>query len=78
MFVDLNSSIKKVAETIERPCSYSYLQPEIDALKFCPYSLQSQRSIDIGSIGHRPASIHASLLKKADKNNFFYMYDTMR
>ena len=76
VFMDLNSSVKKVAEIIERPCSY--LPPGIDALKFCPYPLQPQRSIDICSIGRRPASIHESLLKKADKNNFFYMYDTMR
>ena len=76
VFMDLNSSVKKVAEIIERPCSY--LPPGIDALKFCPYPSQPQRSIDVCSIGRRPASVHESLLKMADKNNFFYMYDTMK
>ena len=74
--MNLNSSVKKVAEIIERPCSY--LPPGIDALKFYPYPSQPQRSIDVCSIGRRPASIHESLLKMADKNNFFYVYNTMR
>ena len=75
VFMDLNFSTKKVAETIGRPCSY--LPPGIDALKFCPYPLQPQRNIDVCSIGRRPDSMHESLLKIANKNNFFYMYSTI-
>jgi len=76
VFMNLNSSVKKVAEIIQRPCSF--LPPGVDAIKFCPYPLQPQRSIDVCSIGRRPASVHESLLNLAEHNNFFYMYDTMR
>ncbi len=76
VFMNLSSSVKKVAEIIQRPCSY--MPPGIDAIKFCPYPLQPQRSIDVCSIGRRPDSIHESLQNLADQKNFFYMYDTMR
>ncbi len=74
VFMNLNSSVKKVADIIQRPCSY--MPPGIDAIKFCPYPLQPQRSIDVCSIGNRPASVHESLLNLANQDNFFYMYDT--
>ncbi len=76
VFMNLNSSVSKVAEIIQRPCSY--LPPGIDAIKFCPYPLQPHRSIDVCSIGRRPDSVHESLLNLANQSNFFYMYDTMR
>lgn len=76
VFMNLSSSVKKVAEFIQRPCSY--MPPGIDAIKFCPYPLQPQRSIDVCSIGRRPDSVHESLQNLADQKNFFYMYDTMR
>ena len=74
VFMNLNSSVKKVADIIQRPCSY--MPPGIDAIKFCPYPLQPQRSIDVCSIGNRPASVHESLLNLANQDNFFYMYNT--
>ncbi len=74
VFMNLNSSIKKVADIIQRPCSY--IPPGIDAIKFCPYPLLPQRSIDVCSIGRRPASLHESLLNVANQDDFFYMYDT--
>jgi len=76
VFMNLNSSVKKVADIIQRPCSY--MPPGIDAIKFCPYPLQPKKSIDVCSIGRRPASIHESLLNLADKNNFLYMYDMLK
>ncbi len=76
VFMNLSSSIEKVAEIIQKPCSY--MPPGIDAIKFCPYPLQPQRSIDVCSIGRRPKLLHESLLNLAEQNNFFYMYDTMR
>ena len=75
VFMNLNSSREKVADIIQHPCSY--LPPGIDAIEFCPYPLQPQRSIDVCSLGRRPTSIHTSLLNLASQDNFFYMYDTM-
>lgn len=74
VFMNLSSSVKKVADIIQRPCSY--MPPGIDAIKFCPYPIQPQRSIDVCSIGNRPASVHESLLNLANQDDFFYMYDT--
>lgn len=76
VFMNLSSSVTKVAEVIQRPCSY--MPPGIDAIKFCPYPLQPQRSIDVCSIGRRPDTVHESLQNLAEQKNFFYMYDTMR
>ncbi|MBA2747288.1 MAG: glycosyltransferase family 1 protein [Tatlockia sp.] len=76
VFMNMNFSVKQVAEIAQRPCSY--MPPGIDAIKFCPYPLQPQRSIDVCSIGRRPDAIHESLLNLAEKNNFFYMYDTLK
>jgi Glycosyl transferases group 1 len=76
VFMNMNSSVKKVAEIIQRPCSY--MPPAVDVIKFCPYPLQPERSIDVCSIGRRPALLHESLLNLAEQKNFFYMYDTMR
>jgi hypothetical protein len=76
IFMNFNSSIKKVADVIQRPCSY--MPPGIDAIKFCPYPLQSQKSIDVCGIGRCPTLIHESLLNLANQNNFFYIYDTLK
>ena len=71
VFMNLSSSVKKVADIIQRPCSY--MPPGIDAIKFCPYPIQPQRSIDVCSIGNRPASVHESLLNLANQDDFFYI-----
>lgn len=76
VFMNMRSSIKKVAEIAQRPCSY--LPPGIDAIKFCPYPIAAKRSIDVCSIGRRPDSVHESLLALAEQNDFFYMYDTLK
>lgn len=75
VFMNLNSSIKAVANTIQKPCHY--LAPGIDAVEFCPYPLQPQRSIDVCSFGRRSPSIHQSLVSLGKQNNFLYIYDTM-
>ncbi len=75
VFMNLSSSIKAVADTIQKPCYY--LAPGIDAVEFCPYPLQPQRSIDVCSFGRRSPSIHQSLVSLGKQSNFFYIYDTM-
>ncbi|MBW4663250.1 MAG: hypothetical protein KME01_03470 [Chroococcus sp. CMT-3BRIN-NPC107] len=59
--MNLSSSTKKIAEIAQQPCYY--MAPGIDAIKFCPYPLQPQKSIDVCAIARRPASVHKSLLK---------------
>ncbi len=53
-----------------------YLPGAIDAFRFCPYPDPPQRSIDLLSIGRRSERTHRALLKIAERENFFYMYDT--
>jgi len=53
-----------------------YLPGAIDAFRFCPYPDPPQRSIDLLSIGRRSERTHRALLDIAERENFFYMYDT--
>jgi len=76
IFMNLNSSIKAVASTTEKPCYY--LAPGVDAIKFCPYPLSPQRNIDVCSFGRRSPTVHQSLLKLGEQENFLYIYDTMQ
>ena len=53
-----------------------YLPGAIDAFRFCPYPDPPKRSIDLLSIGRRSERTHRALLEIAQRENFFYMYDT--
>lgn len=76
IFMSLSFSIKAVAKTTEKPCYY--LPPGIDAVKFCPYPLLPQRSVDVCSFGRRSLSVHRALLNLEEQKNFLYVYDTMK
>ena len=55
----------------------SYLAPGIDAIRFCPYPDPPARSIDVFSIGRRSENTHQALLRMAQEQNMFYVYDTI-
>ncbi|PSB33188.1 hypothetical protein [Chlorogloea sp. CCALA 695] len=76
VFMNLSSSIKAVANTIQTPCIY--MPCGVDAVEFCPYPLQPQRSIDVCNFGRSPPTVHQSLLNLGEKENFLYMYDTIK
>ena len=75
VFMNLSSSIKAVANTIQKPCVY--MPSGVDAVEFCPYPLQPQRSIDVCDFGRRSPTVHQLLLNLGEQENFLYMYDTM-
>lgn len=55
----------------------SYLPAGIDAILFCPYPKQLKRFIDVYSIGRRSEQTHRALLRMAQQNKIFYVYDTI-
>ncbi len=76
IFMNWNSSIKAVANTIQKPCYY--LVFGIDAVEFCPYPLLPQRSIDVCNFGCRSPTVHESLLEAGKRENFLYIHDTIK
>jgi hypothetical protein len=67
-------SIQAVKDVIGDRCVC--LPPGIDTIRFCPYPNLPIRSIDVYSMGRKSLITHQALLKMAEKNRFFYIYDT--
>ncbi|MEB3179450.1 MAG: glycosyltransferase family 1 protein, partial [Nostocaceae cyanobacterium] len=76
VFLGQFSCFNQYAEFIKAPC---YFMPNsVDALKFFPYPVQPERSVDVYNIGRRSPVTHQGLLDMAEKQNFFYVYDTLK
>ncbi len=71
-----NGSIAPAEAIMGRPCHF--LGPGIDALAFCPYPSPPNRCIDVFSLGRRSEVTHNALLKMAEQDKMFYVYDTAR
>jgi len=54
-----------------------YLPAGIDTLQFCPYPNPPRRSIDVLSIGRRSQVLHQALMRMAEEDGKFYVYDTI-
>jgi Glycosyl transferases group 1 len=76
IFTTQKESAKAIADLTHRPC-YS-LPYAVDALKFCPTTIETERSIDIYSIGRRSPIVHKSLLEFAEQANLLYLHDTLK
>jgi hypothetical protein len=76
IFVGVAGATEELSRLTGRPCSY--LPRAVDALKFCPYPTQPERSIDVCGIGRRSAVTHEALLAYAQGHNRFYYYDTLQ
>jgi len=74
IFIHTRGSIDKISEIIDHPCHF--MPVGIDAINFCPYPVNPHRSIDVYSMGRRSEVTHQALLKFAQKQDFFYLYDT--
>jgi Glycosyl transferases group 1 len=75
VIVAMAGAVKAVSEAIGRQCHY--VPAAIDTLRFTPFPRPPVRVIDAFSIGRRWGPIHRSLLKLAEKNELFYLYDTL-
>jgi len=76
VFLGVHGCVEKVAELIERPCSY--LPLAVDVLRFSPHPGQPpERVIDVCNIGRRSVIAHDALLALARGRRIFYYYDTV-
>lgn len=55
-----------------------YLPAGVDALRFCPFPVPPPRSIEVYSLGRRSETTHQALLRMAEEEGKFYLYDTLR
>ncbi|MBW4669058.1 MAG: glycosyltransferase [Cyanomargarita calcarea GSE-NOS-MK-12-04C] len=70
------NSIHAIADLVKRPCYF--LSYGIDAVKFCPYPFQPRRNIDVYNMGRRSPIVHKALLERVERENFLYLYDTLK
>jgi hypothetical protein len=75
IFLGHSQIVEDVEKIAKRPCAY--LAPASDTIKFCPTSVNSDRFIDVTTMGRRSAATHEALLSLSQKGNFFYHYDSL-
>ena len=75
VFLGHSQILKETQDIIRKPCAY--LAPGVDAIKFRPPSLYSDRSIDLCSMGRRSQVTHEALLELTQNQDFFYHYDLL-
>jgi hypothetical protein len=75
IFLGCKHSVQEMARITGRPCSY--LPLAVDVLRFAPSSLDQPRPIEICYIGRRSQVTHQALLDEAERQQFFYYYDTV-
>jgi hypothetical protein len=69
-------TVQSVKNLIGQRCVY--ISPGIDTERFCPYPNPPVRSIDVYNMGRKSLITHQALLKIAEQNRFFYIYDTIK
>jgi hypothetical protein len=70
-----SQTVKPLNEQIGRKCIFMPIG--IDTVAFCPYPNPPQRVVDVYSIGRRSEITHQRLLKMAQENGLFYLYDSI-
>jgi hypothetical protein len=73
--LNCSMSVKPVRDKIRKPCIY--LPPGVDAIRFCPYPNPPRRCVDVFNLGRRSPVTHTALLKMAEEQRIFYLYDTI-
>jgi len=74
IFVSFEGSVEALAHATHRPCYF--VPPSVDALALCPFPRPPARVIDFYAMGRRPPQTHAALLRRAQRGDWFYHYDT--
>ena len=75
VFLYYSQSVKAVSNIIGDKCFF--LPPATDAFLFCSYPDPPERFIDVYSYGRRSEVTHQKLLTMAQKNEIFYVYDSI-
>ncbi len=74
IFVATHHVVGTLSERLGQPCGC--LPAGVDALRFCPYPVPPDRSIDVYNMGRRSAVLHSELLRSAREGRLLYLYDT--
>ena len=75
VFLITGDSAAALSKATGRPCHG--IPSAVDALRFSPRPQPPlKRTIDVFSIGRRPAGVHASLAAMAARGEIFYIHDT--
>jgi hypothetical protein len=74
IFVFDQAMVEMVGRLTGRPCHF--LPVAVDALRFCPSPRHPDRTITCYNMGRRLPESHARLRTAADRDDFFYMFDT--
>lgn len=74
VFVGTSGAVEPLSKAIGKDCRW--LPGAVDTLRFAPNQIDSPRVIDVYSIGRRWDGIHRALLRAADQQEIFYVYDT--
>jgi hypothetical protein len=75
VFMGLNGSVSALSQAAKHPCYW--LPAGVDTFRFSPLPDRASRVIDVYSIGRRYDGIHRELLKSAERDKLFYIYDTL-
>ncbi|MGI9603341.1 MAG: hypothetical protein ACR2QE_15755 [Acidimicrobiales bacterium] len=74
VFVGAWDTVEPLAARLSTPVSY--LPYGVDALRFAPHTLDTERWIDVCNIGRRSSVTHDALCAWATTNDRFYYHDT--
>ncbi len=75
VFLLHRAAVPKLQRYTDTPCSF--LPTGTDCLAATPYPKPPERVIDVYSIGNRPAGLHRQLVEMAEKQEIFYLYDSL-
>lgn len=75
IFCSCAGSVDPLSERLQRPVEY--IPPAVDAIRFAPRGDAGRRFIDVINIGRRSEVTHRALLKYAQDQGKFYLYDTL-
>jgi hypothetical protein len=73
--IGTGGSSAAVGKALGRPCLE--MQGGVDAIRFSPFPQPPRRVVDFYSVGRANKAIHQNLLQLRQKENFFYIHDTV-
>lgn len=74
IYIGTSTTLPKAKKVLSTKCRY--LPPAVDALNFCPTSIDDPRPIDVMFFGRRSVNMHRSLYQWAQAKKKFYQFDT--
>jgi len=76
VIVGMSGTVAPLSEALGRACHY--VPGAVDAIRFSPFPNPAERTVDVYSVGRRWTGLHDALLRRAEVNRSFYVYDTLQ